>query len=136
MKYKAYGCPIRYGLGVFGYKWSLLIIRDLMFKGRRYYGEFLTAGENISTSVLAARLENLEARGIISKANDADHGKRIIYSLTEKGLGLIHVMLAMMDWSEKYDEHTEVPKSFIDALRDNRSDLIDDIYSSLKRSRP
>jgi len=45
-------------------------------------------------------------------------------------------MLAMMDWSEKYDEHTEVPKSFIDALRDNRSDLIDEIYSSLKKSRP
>ena len=50
------GCPIRFGLGIFGDKWTLLIIRDLMFKERRYYGEFLAAGEGISTNILADRL--------------------------------------------------------------------------------
>ena len=67
MKYDPHGCPIRYSLGLFGDKWSLLIIRDLMFKGRHYYGEFLNAGEGISTNILADRLARLEVAGIIAK---------------------------------------------------------------------
>jgi len=117
MKYEPQGCPIRYGLALFGDKWSLLVIRDLMFKGRSYYGEFLTAGEGISTNILADRLTQLEAHGIISKTPDPEHGKKFVYRLSKKGLDLMPVMFAIMDWSEKYDEHTEVPKAFIDSVR-------------------
>lgn len=117
MKYVPNGCPVRYGLGLFGDKWSLLIIRDMMFFGRRYYGDFLTAGEGISTNILADRLAQLEASSIISKSPDPTHGKKFVYRLTQKGLDLMPVMFAIIDWSEKYDEQTEVPEEFVRDLR-------------------
>lgn len=132
MSYDPYGCPIRFGLGILGDKWTLLIIRDLMFKGRRHYGEFLNAGEGISTNILADRLARLEAADIIRKSPDPDHGKRIVYSLTDKGLDLMPVMFALMDWAEKYDEHTEVPRDFIKQLRTRPDALRREILSGLR----
>jgi DNA-binding HxlR family transcriptional regulator len=117
MKYEPHGCPIRYGLGLFGDRWSLLIIRDLMFLGRRSYGDFLSAGEGISTNILADRLAQLEVGGIVTKSHDPEHGKKFIYRLTEKGLDLMPVLFAIIDWSEKYDEQTAVPKKFIENVR-------------------
>ena len=131
MKYEPFGCPIRFGLNILGDKWSLLIVRDLMFKGRRYYGEFLGAGEGISTNVLADRLARLEDAGILHKAPDPDHGKKIVYGLTEKGRDLMPIMFAIMDWSEKYDDRTEVPKKFIRELRKRPSALHREILAAL-----
>jgi len=133
MKYDPFGCPIRFGLSVLGDRWSLLIIRDLMFKGRRYYGEFLESGEGISTNILADRLARLEEAGIINKAPDPDHGKKIVYRLSEKGQDLMPVMFAIMDWSEKYDERTEVPKPFITKLRNQPDKLRREILAALDK---
>lgn len=119
MKYDPFGCPIRYWLALFGDKWSLLIIRDIMLKDRQNYGQFQTAGEGISTSVLANRLTHLEEQGIIRKASDQEHGKKFIYSLTDKGKDIADIILSIIDWSEKYDSKTLVDASFIDALRKN-----------------
>lgn len=130
-RYDAHGCPIRYGLSIFGDRWSLLVIRDLMFKGRRYYGEFLSAGERISTNVLADRLQKLETSGVIEKNADPDHGKKYVYSLTQKGKDLIPIMLAIMDWAEQYDELTEVPCAFATALRGDREKLAAQILGKL-----
>jgi len=113
------GCPVRFGMSQFGDKWSFLIIRDLMFKGRKYYHEFIEAGEGISTNILATRLADLEANGIVSKSRDPVKGSRFIYKLTQKGIELMPMMLAMIDWAEKYDNKTEVPKDFIDNLRND-----------------
>lgn len=112
----------------------MLIIRDLMFKGRRNYGEFLNAGEGISTNILADRLERLECGGIISKARDPSHGKKYVYRLTEKGLDLMPVMLAIMDWAEHYDEQTEVPADFIAELRSQPEKLQRKILERLQDS--
>jgi DNA-binding HxlR family transcriptional regulator len=125
------GCPVRFGMSQFGDKWSFLIIRDLMFKGRNYYYEFIEAGEGISTNILAARLADLEKNGIIDKQKDPLKGSRYIYTLTEKGIELMPMMLAMMDWAEKYDVHTEVPKPFIDALRSDPEQLRKDILDNI-----
>lgn len=133
MKYEPHGCPIRYGLGLFGDRWSLLIIRDLMFKGRRNYGEFLSAGEGISTNILADRLERLEDSGIVTKSRDPMHGKKFVYRLTDKGLDLMPVMFAIMDWSEKYDERTEVPGKFILELRNRPKSLRRECLAELSR---
>ena len=131
MAYEPSGCPIRYGLGVFGDRWSLLIIRDLMFKGRHHYGEFLNAGEAISTNILADRLARLEDRGIIARDPDPEHGRRIVYRLTQKGRDLAPVMLAIMDWAEKYDEYTEVPEDFVRRLRSRPKALQKEILREL-----
>jgi len=125
------GCPVRFGMSQFGDKWSFLIIRDLMFKGRKYYHEFLEAGEGISTNILAARLADLTQNGIIDKQQDPLKGSRFIYTLTNKGVELMPMMLAMMDWAEKYDEVTEVPKPFIDALRNDHEQLKIDILANI-----
>ena len=127
------GCPIRYFSGIFGDKWSLMILRDLMFKGRRYYGEFLTAGEGISTNTLTDRLQKLQQGGLIVKQTDPAKASRVIYTLSEKGLSLMPVMLAMIDWSATHDPETEVPAGFARALRADPEALRRDLETAVRR---
>ncbi len=127
------GCPVRFGMSQFGDKWSFLIIRDLMFKGRKYYHEFMEAGEGISTNILAARLSDLEANEIINKSKDPLKGSRFVYTLTQKGIELMPMMLAMMDWAEKYDAETEVPPEFINGLRNDPAKLQQEILDNLPK---
>lgn len=127
------GCPVRFGMSQFGDKWSFLVIRDLMFKGRKYYHEFIEAGEGISTNVLATRLADLETNGIINKSKDPAKGSRFVYSLTQKGIELMPMMLAMMDWSEKYDNDTEVPQEFINKLRTDPAKLQKELLDNLPK---
>jgi len=127
------GCPVRFGMSQFGDKWSFLIIRDLMFKGRKYYHEFIEAGEGISTNVLATRLADLESNGIVNKSRDPVKGSRFIYTLTQKGIVLMPMMLAMMDWAEKFDSETEVPKEFIKKLRNDPDKLQQEILNNLSK---
>lgn len=118
-----HGCPIRYGAAVFGDPWCLLILRDLMFKDARHFSDFNNAGEGISTNILAARLAMLEEERVIQKTADPKHGKRFIYSLTEKGLGLLPLMLEIIDWAGVWDEQSEVPPAFAKELRQDRAVL-------------
>jgi len=126
-----HGCPIRYGSAVFGDAWALLILRDLMFKGARHYADFLSAGEGISTNILATRLARLETEGIVTRSPDPDHGARVIYRLTEKGLGLVPVMFEIIDWSERWDNQTEVPPDYARRLRKDRAGLLADTVKDL-----
>ncbi|MCR6671228.1 helix-turn-helix domain-containing protein [Devosia ginsengisoli] len=96
------GCPINLGLEIFGDKWSLLIIRDMMFAGKRHYREFLASDEGISSNILADRLAMLVDAGILSKADDPNHRLKAIYSLTEKGIDLLPVIAQISRWSRKY----------------------------------
>lgn len=129
-----HGCPIRYGTTVLGDGWSMLILRDLMFREARYYADFLNAGEHISTNILAARLCGLEREGIVRKSTDPEHGSRFIYSLTEKGMGLVPAMLEIIDWAEIWDEKTEVPSEFVSELRSDRRALAEKIVTRHNRS--
>jgi DNA-binding HxlR family transcriptional regulator len=95
-------CPLNYGLEIFGDKWSLLIIRDLMFFKKRYYSQFLNSMEKISTNILAERLTLLETEGIISKERDANHKQKLVYSLTQKGIDLLPIIMEIGIWSDKY----------------------------------
>jgi Predicted transcriptional regulators len=95
-------CPLNYGVEIFGDKWSLLIIRDLMFFGKRSYNEFLQSKEGIATNILADRLTMLEREKIIQKKKDLDHKQKIIYNLTQKGIDLLPVVVAIGLWSDQY----------------------------------
>ena len=95
-------CPLNFGLEIFGDKWSLLIIRDLMFFGKKSYNEFLTSAECISTNILAERLAMLEKEKIIKKHKDKAHKQKWIYTLTEKGIDLAPILINIGLWSEKY----------------------------------
>ena len=124
-------CPISFALDTFGDRWSLLIIRDLMFKGKRYYGEFSQSEERISTNILAERLERLEAGGIISKTRDSQNLSKYEYRLTQKGMDLLPILLDIIAWSAKYDANTATPKSFIRRLRHDRDNLTRKIIDKL-----
>ena len=124
-------CPINYVLEHIGDKWSLLIIRDLMFKDKRHYNEFLEGGEKVSTSVLGTRLKQLEEVGLISKGEDDVKKSRIKYSLTQKGIDMLPFMVDMISWSGEYDKETEAGKHFLDQAKHHRDDLLNSIRERL-----
>jgi DNA-binding HxlR family transcriptional regulator len=97
------GCPINLTLEVVGDKWSLLIIRDMMFGNRRHFRELLTKSEEgIASNILADRLKRLLEQGIISKADDPSHKQKAIYSLTEQGIQLLPVLAQMATWGNEH----------------------------------
>lgn len=100
-KYRS-SCPQYLGLEVFGDKWSLLIIRDMMIDGKRHFREFLQSEEKIASNILASRLEALEVEGIIYKGSDPSHKQKIVYSLTEKGIDLFPILIEIARWSVKH----------------------------------
>lgn len=123
-------CPIGYALDIFGDKWSLLIIRDIMFKGKSTYGEFLTAGEKIATNILADKLQILESSGILSKAESGTKSK-YIYSLTKKGVDLMPALLEIISWSAKYDSRTGADPDFVQHARRDKEGLMQQLRKSL-----
>lgn len=101
-------CAVNYGVEIFGDRWSLLIIRDIVFAGKRTYGAFLKSEEGIATNVLASRLAFLEGQGILSMAPSLEDGRKDVYTLTEKGLDLIPIMLSIVVWSAQHDAKSYV----------------------------
>ena len=105
---KRSGCPINLTLEVVGDKWSLLIIRDIMFGNRRHFRELLTkSDERISSNILADRLKTLLEQNIITRDDDPSHKQKGIYSLTEQGIELLPILAQMSGWGFKYLPVTE-----------------------------
>ncbi|WP_265516990.1 winged helix-turn-helix transcriptional regulator [Nitratireductor luteus] len=97
------GCPINLTLEVLGDKWSLIIVRDMMFGNRRHFRELLSQNEEgIASNILADRLRRLMAEGVISKEDDPSHKQKAIYSLTEKGIELLPVFAMIGAWGRKW----------------------------------
>jgi DNA-binding HxlR family transcriptional regulator len=102
------GCPINLTLEVVGDKWSLLVIRDMIFGNRRHFRELLTKSEEgISSNILADRLKTLLDQGIITRADDPSHKQKGVYSLTEPGIELLPILAQMAGWGRKYLPVTE-----------------------------
>ena len=125
-------CPVNFGLEHFGDKWSLLVLRDLMFKGKRHYNEFLEGDEGVSTSVLGTRLRQLEERGLIRRGQDHVKRSRIRYSLTEKGIALLPMMVEMILWSADHDPDTEAGDDFLLPARNDRATLLATLEGQLR----
>ncbi|VVM42585.1 hypothetical protein PS645_00324 [Pseudomonas fluorescens] len=101
-------CAVNYGVEIFGDRWSLLIIRDIVFVGKKTYGQFLKSEEGIATNILASRLAFLEEQGILSKTPSPEDGRKDFYTLTEKGLDLIPIVVNIVLWSAKHDSKSYV----------------------------
>lgn len=127
-------CPISTALDIFGDKWSLLIVRDLVFKEKATYGEFLNAGEKIATNILADRLLLLEAGGIITRKKHPDSKAKVLYALTPKGIDLVPALVEIIVWSEKYHEVHPTAKQFAKQLKKNKDAVIQQIISGLKKT--
>ena len=122
-------CAVNYGVEIFGDRWSLLIIRDIVFAGKKTYGEFLKSEEKIATNVLASRLAFLEEQGILSKGPNSADRRKDIYTLTEKGLDLIPIALNIVLWSVQHDSksYARRTKEFIDRLRQNPVEVSEEV---------
>jgi len=95
-------CPINLSLEIFGDKWTLLVLRDMMFGGKRHFREFLQSEEGIASNILADRLALLVEHGIVTRADDATHKQKAVYSLTEKGIELFPVIVMIGAWGSRH----------------------------------
>lgn len=124
-------CPINFALEIFGDRWTFLIVRDLMFKGKHYYGEFLQSEEKIATNILADRLSLLEKSEIVIKSSDQSHKQKVIYRLSQKGIDLLPILVDVIMWSAKYDKNSAVDVKFVRSVKRDREGLIKEISSRL-----
>ena len=127
-------CAVNYGVEMFGDRWSLLIIRDIVFSGKKTYGQFLKSEEGIATNVLASRLAFLEQQGILSRAPSPDDGRKDFYTLTQKGLDLIPVVLNIVLWSARYDSKSYVlrSKEFLTRLSRNPAEVSEEVKALVR----
>ena len=135
MIYDPKQCPIRFGLGVFGDHWSLLIIRDMLFRGFTRFQDFLDAGEGISTNVLSNRLSRLEAQQIVSRRKDPANGRQVLYELTDKGKDLLPVMLSVIGWAEKYDPETHISIEMGERIRTDFTKVRYEMLAAIEHSK-
>ena len=97
------GCPISLALEVFGDRWTLLIIRDLMFAGKRHFRELLHSDERIASNILADRLNMLVEQGVVTRSGDPSHRQKAVYRLTKKGIDLLPVLAQIGIWSRRHE---------------------------------
>jgi len=105
MDKKRSDCPISCTLDIIGDKWSLLIIRDVMLRGKMSYSEFLNSEEKIATNILVNRLTILEGEKILVKKVSDENKSKYIYSLTQKGADLLPIIIELMDWGARYNSN-------------------------------
>lgn len=127
------GCPINVLLETLGDTWSLLIVRDMMFFGRRTYNEFLNAGEKIATNILSNRLHRLETVGIIEKRRDSADARKYIYRLTDKGIDLAPMLVEIILWSARH-EKTDAPPAAIEEMSADRDAYVAKIRENWRNS--
>jgi len=91
-------CPISLSLEIFGDAWTLLVLRDILFAGKRHFRELLRSDEHIASNILADRLARLVDNGVLTKSDDPTHKQKAIYSLTEKGIALLPIIVQIGAW--------------------------------------
>jgi len=117
-------CPVSCSLDIWGDKWSLLIIRDLMFAKECTYGDFLKSPEGIATNILASRLELLEENKIIEKLDHPGSKAKVLYKLTRKGVDLLPIMIEINLWAEKYFPVPEDRKALLKEVKKDKTGFI------------
>lgn len=123
-------CPINFGLEIFGDKWSLLIVRDIIFADKTTYNDFLESNEKIATNILSNRLKSLEEAGIIKKHHDPTRKTKtkIVYGLTKRGAELIPILIEIMLWSGKQRELDEDARIIVAKAEQDKQALIEELY--------
>jgi DNA-binding HxlR family transcriptional regulator len=95
-------CPINLSLEIFGDAWTLLVLRDMMFAGKRHFRELLQSDERISSNILADRLARLVEHDFLTRSDDPTHKQKAIYSLTEKAIALLPIIVQIGAWGSRF----------------------------------
>ena len=127
-------CPINLALELIGDKWSLLILRDLMFANKRHFRELLLSEEGISSNILSERLARLVDAGLLTKADDPTHRQKAIYSLTPVGIDLLPVLAQLGIWGRKYLPVTRESAADAAALEKGGPALWKEMRAQLRRT--
>jgi DNA-binding HxlR family transcriptional regulator len=127
-------CPLNVSLEILGDRWTLLVVRDLMLKGRKTFREFLDGGENIASNVLSDRLSRLETHGLVERHPNARDGRGYLYRLTPKGIALAPVLLEMIIWAAQH-EHTVAPPSEVRRMVKHRQAYLEEIRARWEKER-
>lgn len=133
MNKKRSDCPLSCSLDIFGDKWSLLIIRDLMFNKKCTYGDFLKSEEGIATNILASRLQALEENKIIEKSDHPESKAKNLYRLTQKGIDLLPILIEIQLWAEKYFTIPDDIKAIIKEAKKDKDGFIKFMTKELKK---
>ena len=124
-------CPISCSLDIWGDKWSLLIIRDLMFSKKCRYTDLLKSAEGIATNILATKLQALEENKIIEKSDYPESKSKGYYKLTQKGIDLLPILIEIHLWSEKYFPIPENIKTILVEVKKDKVGFINKAVEEL-----
>jgi DNA-binding HxlR family transcriptional regulator len=125
------GCTISYALDYLGDKWTLLVLRDLLFQRKRRFGDFLASEEGIASNILAQRLKRLEAAEMVTRSPDPENGRSVLYEPTQKAADLIPALLELSRWSGKYDPQTKMTPKLARRIEEDREGLVAEIRGLL-----
>lgn len=127
------GCPINLTLETLGDRWSLIVIRDIMFGNRRHYRDLLAhSQEGIASNVLADRLKRLTAAGLLTRRDDPTHKQKGIYSLTEPAIQLVPLLAHMGAWGRRHRPVSEELSIRAELLEDGGPDMWRDFMEELR----
>ena len=126
-------CPVSCALDILGDKWTLLIVRDLVFSGKRYFGDFQNSPEKIATNILSDRLKKLEEGHILLRRRDPDNARKVIYIPTEKCLDLVPPIMELLRWGAKYTPGSNVHENLVQRFEQDRMEFMAEIRHSLYR---
>jgi len=132
MDKKRSDCPISCSLDVIGDKWSLLIIRDVMLRGKLSYSEFLNSEEGIASNILVNRLTILEEEEILLREVAPANKSKYIYSLTQKGADLMPIIIELMDWGAKYNKNCP-RKELGEKIKKDKAAVVRELRETLRR---
>jgi DNA-binding HxlR family transcriptional regulator len=116
-------CPVNVAVEAVCDRWALLVVRDIVFYGKRTFGEFMASEERITTSVLADRLSGLVLAGVLSRRQAEEDRRRETYALTEKGLALIPVLVDLANWGLAYSDEIRANPLWIEKAEDDHAGL-------------
>jgi DNA-binding HxlR family transcriptional regulator len=128
-------CSICYALDIFGDKWTLLILRDMLFEGKSSFSEFKASEEKIASNILTDRLKTLDAEGFLIKTASAANKAKYLYSLTDKAIDLLPVFVELFSWGDKYKAIQQPCNPVYKRLRANNSETIAEYARELKQRR-
>lgn len=125
-------CPVNFALETVCDSWSMLIVRDIVFGGKKTHGEFLRSEERIATNILAQRLGHLVETGVLIKRPHQTDKRKDIYELTDKGLDLIPILFELSYWGTRHDPQTTGSKRFAQAAYADREAVLTQLRSAVK----
>ena len=122
-------CPLSSFLDILGDKWSLLVVRDMLFRGKRTFGEFRDSYEKVATNILADRLSLLEREGFVTKQVHPESRAKYLYELTDKAFDLLPSLLELIVWSDKYLEIHDEGRALAADIRQDRAAVVERILT-------